>query len=51
LFRESVLIAYFEYGKQKQRNTKLKRAMALLNIAHPIHRGWLEKEVIKRFGK
>ena len=27
------------------------RAMALLNIAHPIHREWLEKEIIKRFGK
>jgi len=27
------------------------RAIALLNIAHPMHREWLEKEVIKRFGK
>jgi acyl-CoA hydrolase len=27
------------------------RAMALLNIAHPIHREWLEREIIKRFGK
>lgn len=26
------------------------RAMALLNIAHPKHREWLEKEIIKRFG-
>ena len=26
------------------------RAMALLNIAHPMHREWLEKEIIKRFG-
>lgn len=27
------------------------RAMALISIAHPIHREWLEKEVIKRFDK
>ena len=27
------------------------RAMALMNIAHPIHREWLEKEIIERFGK
>ena len=27
------------------------RAMALLNIAHPIHREWLEKEIGLRFGK
>ncbi len=27
------------------------RAMALIGIAHPVHREWLEKEVIKRFGK
>lgn len=27
------------------------RAMALAAIAHPIHREWLEKEVINRFGK
>ncbi len=26
------------------------RAMALLNIAHPLHKEWLEKEIIKRFG-
>ena len=26
------------------------RAMALLNISHPMHREWLEKEIIKRFG-
>lgn len=26
------------------------RAMALLNIAHPMHREWLENEIIKRFG-
>jgi acyl-CoA hydrolase len=25
------------------------RAMALIAIAHPMHREWLEKEVIKRF--
>jgi acyl-CoA hydrolase len=27
------------------------RAMALLNIAHPAHREWLEKEIKQRFGK
>jgi acyl-CoA hydrolase len=27
------------------------RAMALLNIAHPAHREWLEMEIVKRFGK
>ena len=27
------------------------RAMALIAIAHPIHREWLEKEMIKRFDK
>ncbi|MEO5906839.1 MAG: acetyl-CoA hydrolase/transferase C-terminal domain-containing protein [Saprospiraceae bacterium] len=27
------------------------RAMALMNIAHPMHREWLEKEIIQRFGK
>ncbi len=27
------------------------RAIALMNIAHPIHREWLEKEIIERFGK
>lgn len=27
------------------------RAMALIGIAHPVHREWLEKEVFKRFGK
>ncbi len=27
------------------------RAIALMNIAHPMHREWLEKEVIQRFGK
>ncbi len=27
------------------------RAMALLNIAHPMHREWLEKEIFARFGK
>ncbi|MBK9637937.1 MAG: acetyl-CoA hydrolase/transferase family protein [Bacteroidetes bacterium] len=26
------------------------RAMALLNIAHPLHKEWIEKEIIKRFG-
>jgi acyl-CoA hydrolase len=27
------------------------RAMALMNIAHPMHREWLEKGIIQRFGK
>ena len=27
------------------------RAMALMNLAHPMHREWLEKEIIMRFGK
>ena len=27
------------------------RARALLNIAHPAHREWLEKEIFERFGK
>ena len=27
------------------------RAMALIAIAHPMHREWLEKEVMNRFGK
>ncbi|MDQ3142735.1 MAG: 4-hydroxybutyrate CoA-transferase [Bacteroidota bacterium] len=27
------------------------RAIALMNIAHPMHREWLEKEIIERFGK
>lgn len=27
------------------------RAMALVNIAHPAHREWLEKGVLERFGK
>ena len=27
------------------------RAMALMGIAHPNHREWLEKEIVKRFGK
>ena len=27
------------------------RAMALVNIAHPVHREWLEKEILERFGK
>jgi len=38
-------VAYL-FGKNLQQ-----RANALLNIAHPIHREWLEKEIIKRFGK
>lgn len=27
------------------------RAVALMNIAHPAHREWLEKEIVQRFGK
>ena len=27
------------------------RAIALMSIAHPMHRAWLEQEIIKRFGK
>lgn len=38
-------VAYL-FGKNMRQ-----RAMALVNIAHPAHREWLEKEVIKRFGK
>lgn len=37
-------VAYL-FGKNMRQ-----RAMALVNIAHPVHREWLEKEVIKRFG-
>lgn len=41
-----------EYGVVNLFGKNLKqRAMALLNIAHPIHREWLEMEIIKRFGK
>lgn len=38
-------VAYL-FGKNMRQ-----RAMALVNISHPVHREWLEKEVIKRFGK
>jgi acyl-CoA hydrolase len=38
-------IAYL-FGKNMRQ-----RAEALIAIAHPAHREWLEKEVIKRFGK
>lgn len=38
-------VAYL-FGKNMRQ-----RAMALVNISHPAHREWLEKEVIKRFGK
>jgi acyl-CoA hydrolase len=38
-------VAYL-FGKNMRQ-----RAMALIGIAHPAHREWLEKEVIKRFGK
>lgn len=41
-----------EYGVANLFGKNLKqRAMALLNIAHPVHREWLEREVIQRFGK
>ena len=38
-------VAYL-FGKNMRQ-----RAMALVNIAHPLHREWLEKEVIRRFWK
>ena len=39
-----------EYGVANLFGKNLKqRAMALLNIAHPMHREWLEKEIVKRF--
>lgn len=38
-------VAYL-FGKNLQQ-----RAMALLKIAHPSHREWLEKEIVERFGK
>jgi len=38
-------VAYL-FGKNLQQ-----RAIALLKIAHPSHKEWLEKEIIKRFGK
>ena len=37
-------IAYL-FGKNLQQ-----RAIALMNIAHPSHREWLDKEIFKRFG-
>lgn len=41
-----------EYGVAYLFGKNLKqRAMALLKIAHPLHRELLEKEIIKRFGK
>ena len=41
-----------EYGITNLFGKNLKqRAEALISIAHPAHREWLEKEVIKRFGK
>lgn len=41
-----------EYGVAYLFGKNLKqRAMALLNIAHPMHREWLEKEVMNRFGR
>lgn len=38
-------IAYL-FGKNLRQ-----RAMALMKIAHPMHRDWLEKKIIERFGK
>lgn len=38
-------VAYL-FGKNMRQ-----RAMALIGISHPMHREWLEKEVIRRFGK
>lgn len=40
-----------EYGVAYLFGKNLKqRAAALMNIAHPMHREWLEKEIYKRFG-
>lgn len=40
-----------EYGVAYLFGKNLKqRAMALVKIAHPLHREWLEKEIFKRFG-
>ncbi len=40
-----------EYGTAYLFGKNLKqRAIALMNIAHPDHREWLEKEISKRFG-
>ena len=40
-----------EYGVAYLFGKNLKqRALALMNIAHPMHREWLEKEIYKRFG-
>lgn len=41
-----------EYGVAYLFGKNLKqRAIAMLKIAHPLHREYLEKEIIKRFGK
>ncbi|MDQ3017535.1 MAG: 4-hydroxybutyrate CoA-transferase [Bacteroidota bacterium] len=41
-----------EYGVANLFGLNLKqRAIALMNIAHPQHREWLEREIIQRFGK
>lgn len=41
-----------EYGVAYLFGKNLKqRAIALLQIAHPAHREWLEKEIFERFGK
>ena len=40
-----------EYGTAYLFGKNLKqRAIALMNIAHPVHREWLDKEISKRFG-
>ena len=40
-----------EYGVANLFGKNLRqRAVALMNIAHPMHREMLEKEIIKRFG-
>jgi acyl-CoA hydrolase len=40
-----------EYGIADLYGRNLRqRAAALINIAHPSHRGWLEEEAFKRFG-
>ena len=41
-----------EYGIANLYGKNLKqRAYELLRIAHPIHKEWLDKEIVKRFGK
>jgi len=50
--RAHVHFVVTEYGVAYLFGKNLRqRAMALIAISHPLHREWLEKEVIKRFGK